>query len=95
MTETILAACNLRKTYTLGQRAVEVLQGIELEVGRGEVVVIVGASGAGKSTLLHLLAGLDAPTAGEVTLDGELLFQKSAAERTRLRNERMGFVFQS
>ncbi len=95
MTDVILAARNLRKSYTMGRRAVEVLQGINLEAQRGEVVVIVGASGAGKSTLLHLLAGLDAPTGGEVMLDGELLFEKSAAERTRLRNERMGFVFQS
>ncbi|MBM3859973.1 MAG: ABC transporter ATP-binding protein [Verrucomicrobia bacterium] len=95
MSDLILAARDLHKTYTMGRRAVEVLQGISLDVQRGEVLVIVGASGAGKSTLLHLLGGLDAPTAGEVMLDGLPLFQKSAAERTRLRNERIGFVFQS
>jgi lipoprotein-releasing system ATP-binding protein len=95
MSDLILAARDLHKTYTMGLRAVEVLQGIHLEVARGEVLVIVGASGAGKSTLLHLLGGLDTPTDGEVMLDGEPLFQKSAAERTRLRNERIGFVFQS
>jgi len=95
MTSPVLTARGLRKAYTMGKRAVEVLQDINLEVRRGEVLVIVGASGAGKSTLLHLLGGLDTPTAGEVMLDGKSLFQKSAAERTRLRNEQIGFVFQS
>ncbi len=95
MTSPILTASGLRKIYTMGKRAVEVLQDINLEVRSGEVLVIVGASGAGKSTLLHLLGGLDTPTAGEVIMDGKSLFQKSAAERTRLRNEQIGFVFQS
>jgi predicted ABC-type transport system involved in lysophospholipase L1 biosynthesis ATPase subunit len=91
----MIIATGLRKTYKLGHRPVEVLQGIDLEIQRGEVLVIIGASGAGKSTLLHLLGGLDAPTAGEVVLDGASLFQKSSAERTRLRNAQVGFVFQS
>ncbi|MCX7886196.1 MAG: ABC transporter ATP-binding protein [Verrucomicrobiae bacterium] len=95
MSDLILSARNLRKTYTIGSRAVEVLQGIDLDVHRGELLVIVGASGAGKSTLLHLLGGLDTPTAGVVVLDGISLFEQSEAERTRLRNERIGFVFQS
>jgi len=95
MSSPILVARGLRKNYQLGRRAVEVLQNINLAVRRGEVLVIVGASGAGKSTLLHLLGGLDAPTDGEVMLDGESLFRKSAAERTRLRNAQIGFVFQS
>jgi len=64
-------------------------------VRRGESLVIVGASGAGKSTLLHLLGGLDAPSAGDVSLDGASLFAMSKAARTKLRNERIGFVFQS
>ena len=91
----ILVAEGLRKTYTLGKRDVEVLQGIDLQVRRGEVLVIAGASGAGKSTLLHLLGGLDAPSSGDVTLDGASLFKMSNAELTRLRNQRIGFVFQS
>jgi lipoprotein-releasing system ATP-binding protein len=91
----ILVATDLRKTYTQGPRDVEVLRGIDLEVKRGEVLVIVGASGAGKSTLLHLLGGLDTPTAGEVTLDGASLFAMGNAERTRMRNSQIGFVFQS
>jgi lipoprotein-releasing system ATP-binding protein len=91
----ILVATGLRKTYTQGPRDVEVLRGIDLQVKRGEVLVIVGASGAGKSTLLHLLGGLDAPTAGEVALDGASLFAMGNAERTRMRNSQIGFVFQS
>ena len=79
----------------MGKRNVEVLQGIELTVARGEVVVIVGASGAGKSTLLHLLGGLDTPTAGDVLFDGVSLQGMSAGDCARLRNERIGFVFQS
>jgi predicted ABC-type transport system involved in lysophospholipase L1 biosynthesis ATPase subunit len=91
----ILVATGLRKNYTLGSREVEVLRGIDVRVRRGEALVIVGASGAGKSTLLHLLGGLDAPSAGDVSLDGASLFGMSSAARTRLRNERLGFVFQS
>jgi predicted ABC-type transport system involved in lysophospholipase L1 biosynthesis ATPase subunit len=91
----ILVASGLRKTYALGPRQIEVLRGIDLRVRRGEALVIVGASGAGKSTLLHLLGGLDAPSDGEVSLDGASLFAMSTAGRTRLRNERIGFVFQA
>jgi predicted ABC-type transport system involved in lysophospholipase L1 biosynthesis ATPase subunit len=91
----ILVARDLRKTYTLGQHRLEVLRGINLRVRRGEALVIVGASGAGKSTLLHLLGGLDAPSAGDVSLDGASVFGLSTVARTRLRNERVGFVFQS
>jgi predicted ABC-type transport system involved in lysophospholipase L1 biosynthesis ATPase subunit len=91
----ILVASGLRKTYTLGARQIEVLRGIDVQVRRGEALVIVGASGAGKSTLLHLLGGLDAPSGGDVSLDGASLFTLSSAARTRLRNERIGFVFQA
>jgi lipoprotein-releasing system ATP-binding protein len=93
--EDILVASGLRKNYTLGSQEVEVLRGIDVRVRRGEALVIVGASGAGKSTLLHLLGGLDAPSAGDVSLDGASLFGMSSAARTKLRNERLGFVFQS
>jgi predicted ABC-type transport system involved in lysophospholipase L1 biosynthesis ATPase subunit len=91
----ILVASGLRKNYTLGSQELEVLRGIDVRVRRGEALVIVGASGAGKSTLLHLLGGLDAPSAGDVSLDGASLFAMSSAARTKLRNERIGFVFQS
>jgi predicted ABC-type transport system involved in lysophospholipase L1 biosynthesis ATPase subunit len=92
MSDTILAARQLRKTYRIGKRQVEVLRGLDLSVARGEVVVIVGASGAGKSTLLHLLGGLDKPTDGEVLFEDQSLKKMN---RTRWRNERVGFVFQS
>ncbi len=91
----ILVARNLRKTYPLGRSRLDVLRGVDLQVRRGEALVVVGASGAGKSTLLHLLGGLDTPSAGEVSLDGVSFFERSAAERARVRNEQVGFVFQS
>lgn len=91
----LLVATGLRKTYTLGRRQVEVLQGVDLTVVAGSVTAIVGASGAGKSTLLHLLGGLDAPTAGDVLFEGVSLQGMSAGDRARLRNERVGFIFQS
>jgi predicted ABC-type transport system involved in lysophospholipase L1 biosynthesis ATPase subunit len=90
-----LVATGLHKTYSLGAREVEVLRGINVSVRRGEALVIVGASGAGKSTLLHLLGGLDAPSQGDVRLDGASLFAMSTALRARTRNEQIGFVFQS
>jgi len=92
MRNVILAARQLHKTYRIGRREVEVLKGLDLEITRGEVVVIVGASGAGKSTLLHLLGGLDRPTDGTILFDGTPL---DNLDRTRWRNERVGFVFQS
>lgn len=95
MSEDILVARDVRKTYTLGRQQLDVLRGIDLQVKRGEALVIVGASGAGKSTLLHLLGGLDAPSAGEVNLEGVSLFKLSGAARTLVRNEQIGFVFQS
>ena len=95
MSEDILVAQDVRKTYTLGKHRVEVLKGVDLRVRRGEAVVITGPSGAGKSTLLHLLGGLDVPSSGDVTLDGASLFALSGTKRTRLRNEQLGFVFQS
>jgi predicted ABC-type transport system involved in lysophospholipase L1 biosynthesis ATPase subunit len=91
----MLMATGLWKTYSLGARQVEVLRGIDVRVRRGEALVVVGASGAGKSTLLHLLGGLDVPTQGDVKLDGTSLFAIPNALRTRTRNERIGFVFQS
>jgi lipoprotein-releasing system ATP-binding protein len=90
----VLACTGLAKTYGLGNVAVPVLRGIDLEVRRGESLAIVGASGSGKSTLLHLLGGLDRPTSGKVTLLGEDLFGMSPAEQGRLRNRALGFVYQ-
>jgi lipoprotein-releasing system ATP-binding protein len=90
----VLACRGLAKTYTEGRVPVTVLSGVDLEVRPAELVAIVGASGSGKSTLLHLLGGLDAATGGEVEVLGRPMTSLSDAERGRLRNEALGFVYQ-
>jgi lipoprotein-releasing system ATP-binding protein len=95
MSDVLLAARNVSKSYTLGPRSLEVLRGVNLEVARGEFLALRGASGAGKSTLLHLFGGLDSPNTGEIWFAGQNLARASAAELTRLRNRRVGFIFQS
>ena len=94
MSEAVLACRGLEKTYGMGDIAVPVLRGIDLAVGAGESIAIVGASGSGKSTLLHLLGGLDRPSAGAVTLLGQDLLALGPAEQGRLRNRALGFVYQ-
>jgi lipoprotein-releasing system ATP-binding protein len=93
----MLTAKNIHKIYsTPGSRAqkVHVLRGVSLTVQKGEVLVIVGPSGAGKSTLLHVLGGLDLPTQGEVIFDGQSIYGLNDRTRARIRNERVGFIFQ-
>ena len=92
--ETVLAARSLRKTFATAAGELVVLDGLTLELKRGEMAAVVGPSGAGKTTLLYLLAGLDRPTAGEVEHDGERLDTMSADELARHRNQRIGFVWQ-
>ncbi|MDE2148731.1 MAG: lipoprotein-releasing ABC transporter ATP-binding protein LolD [Gammaproteobacteria bacterium] len=92
--ESILACRGLAKTFDDGRLRLSVFEGIDLEVAAGERVAIVGASGVGKSTLLHLLGGLDTPSAGQVWVRGRELSALSDAERGRLRNEALGFVYQ-
>jgi lipoprotein-releasing system ATP-binding protein len=93
MSEVVLSCRNLKKTY-LGPAAVHVLLGVDLEVRAGERIAIMGRSGSGKSTLLHLLGGLDAPSAGTVTLQGRALNEMSETERGHSRNAALGFVYQ-
>ena len=90
----VVAARGLAKSYPMGGGEVAALSGVDLEVGRGEMVAVMGVSGAGKSTLLHLLGALDRPTRGEVILEGKSLSDCSETELARLRNQRVGFVFQ-
>jgi lipoprotein-releasing system ATP-binding protein len=94
MNDLVLSARGLTKRFTEGRLDVTVLQGVDLDVHRGETLAIVGASGSGKSTLLHLMGGLDAPTAGSVLLKGQNLADQSAAAQGRLRNQYLGFVYQ-
>ena len=91
----MLAARDLRKSYLMGSRNLEVLRGIDLTVQRGEFLALRGASGAGKSTLLHLLGGLDLPNQGEILFDGVNLLKLPARALAQLRNTRVGFIFQA
>lgn len=92
--EPILNASQLCRRFTEGERTVEVLRGVNLELAEGERVAIVGRSGSGKSTLLHLLGGLDTPDSGQVVIRGADIFALDDGERSRLRNRRIGFVYQ-
>ena len=94
MSDPVVSCRGLSKTYTSGPAHVPVLNGVDLAVGEGERIAIVGASGSGKSTLLHLLGGLDDPTAGEVSVEGVALNTLSEAQRGQVRNRALGFIYQ-
>jgi ABC-type lipoprotein export system ATPase subunit len=95
MSELLLRARALTKTYTMGKRSLEVLRGVDLDVARGEFLALRGSSGAGKSTLLHLIGGLDLPNEGEILFDGQNLVAFSERKLTEFRNRRVGFIFQA
>ncbi|MBN1870156.1 MAG: ABC transporter ATP-binding protein [Candidatus Omnitrophica bacterium] len=90
----MLEALNINKSYFRSNNALHVLKGIDLRIEEGAIVSVVGPSGAGKSTLLHVLGGLDKPDQGEVHLDGENIYGLKDAARARIRNTKVGFVFQ-
>ncbi|OGT84698.1 MAG: lipoprotein ABC transporter ATP-binding protein [Gammaproteobacteria bacterium RIFCSPLOWO2_02_FULL_61_13] len=90
----VLTCRGLMKTYRQGPAAIEVLTGVDLDVAPGEIIAVVGASGSGKSTLLHLLGGLDSSSGGDVSVQGRPMGKLGEAERSRLRNEALGFVYQ-
>jgi lipoprotein-releasing system ATP-binding protein len=94
MSDRVIRARGVRKVFREGPQEVPVLLGVNLDVQQGESVAIVGASGSGKSTLLHLLGGLDAPSSGEVLIQGKDIASVGEAEKGRIRNQALGFVYQ-
>ena len=91
----ILQAYDLKKTYGTGEACVHALDGVSLNVEKGEFVAIVGTSGSGKSTLLHMLGGLDRPSSGKVFVDGKDIFSLKDEDLTIFRRRKIGFVFQT
>src|SRR6188508_375184 len=91
---TVVHASELTRTYGEGETAVRALQGVSLDIPKGDLTAIMGPSGSGKSTLMHILAGLDKPTAGEVAIAGTSITKLGDSDLTKLRREHIGFVFQ-
>jgi len=94
MNTPVISARDVRRSFRLGGRRIEVLRGITLDIAAGESVFLVGASGAGKTTLLYTLAGLERPESGTITFEGRQLYKGGEGLDARHRNERIGFVFQ-
>src|SRR5260370_30553203 len=94
MSEGIVRLSNVDKRYTRGKQSVEVLQGLTLDIPKGEFVALMGPSGSGKTTLLNLIGGLDTPSSGEITVSGQRLDQLGSGALARWRANHVGFVFQ-
>ena len=90
----VVTARGVTRVYGEGDTAVEALRGVDLDVERGRLTGVMGPSGSGKSTLMHILAGLDKPTDGDVTIDGTNIAELSDTELTKLRRKHIGFIFQ-
>ncbi|HJT17489.1 MAG TPA: ABC transporter ATP-binding protein, partial [Thermoanaerobaculia bacterium] len=86
---------NIAKTYDSGENAVQALRGVDVAIQQGEFVAIIGPSGSGKSTLMHILGCLDSPSEGKYWLDGDDVATLSARALARIRNQKIGFVFQT
>jgi putative ABC transport system ATP-binding protein len=93
--DTVVRTVGLARRYKMGDTFVDALQGVDIEIARGEFVALVGPSGSGKSTILNLIGGLDRPTSGEIWIDGIDLSGSDERTLTRHRRQRVGFVFQS
>lgn len=90
----LLQARDLKKSFIRGDQTVHALSGVDLSIGKGEFVSIMGPSGSGKSTLLHLIGGLDLPTSGDVLLEGQAIQKLEDDELSAFRRRRLGFIFQ-
>jgi putative ABC transport system ATP-binding protein len=90
----VVSARDLTRRYGEGETAVDALRGVSLDVPKGQLTAVMGPSGSGKSTLMHILAGLDKPTSGEVTIAGTEISKLNDTELTKLRREHIGFIFQ-
>ena len=95
MAQHLLETLDLKKDYNMGDQAVQALRGISMSVASGEFLAVMGPSGSGKSTFMNLLGCLDTPTAGKYLLEGNEVSSLSPDERAQIRNQRIGFVFQS
>jgi putative ABC transport system ATP-binding protein len=93
-TGVVVSARDVTRRYGEGETAVDALRGVSLDIPHGQFTAVMGPSGSGKSTLMHILAGLDRPTSGEVSIDGTALTDLSDHELTLLRREHVGFIFQ-